>query len=194
MTLNSGNKTVAGLLAVVAGLLGLNVIVKGTPPARASQARAGAGEPVLVDGDYTNEAGAKVWRFFSDGTVDVTNFSWQGGCAPASSCDPGEEGPHVVLPPAKPPGSPGPTIVAGRRQDTHILRYWSDGSVDVTTVSFAGDTNWCVPVPTCGANSGPFQVIGPAPNPACAFFDSDVDGAIGVNDFLDLLANWGPCP
>jgi len=24
--------------------------------------------------------------------------------------------------------------------------------------------------------------------------DFDGDGEVGINDFLELLANWGPCP
>jgi len=26
------------------------------------------------------------------------------------------------------------------------------------------------------------------------FGDLDGDGVVGINDFLALLANWGPCP
>ncbi len=37
---------------------------------------------------------------------------------------------------------------------------------------------------TCEASSCP------TPCPA----DVDDGGSVGINDFLDLLANWGPCP
>ncbi len=50
-----------------------------------------------------------------------------------------------------------------------------------------------MPVPVCGANSGPYQVTGPAAYPVCAPYDTDVDGEVDINDFLDLLMNWGPC-
>ncbi len=28
----------------------------------------------------------------------------------------------------------------------------------------------------------------------CGPADFDADGVVGISDFLDLLANWGPCP
>jgi hypothetical protein len=193
--MNTGQRTIATVLALVASLLVLNLVVKGTAPARAGQVATVQAQPTLVDGEYDD---GLFWRFFSDGTVDVTSFGWgtfPANCVPIDPpwCDPGDEGPHVVLPPAAPPGSPGPTVVAGRWQLPRLLRFWSDGSVDVTSIQFASDTHWCVPVPMC-LDPGPFQVIGPAPYPSCAPFDSDLDGTVGITDFLTLLANWGPCP
>lgn len=195
--MNNGQKTVATMLAVVAVMLGLNLIVRGSPTAVA-QVASGPAEPVLVDAQYHENTGY-FWRFFSDGTVDMLTVAFSGLCNPIDPawCDPGDIGPHVVLPPLVPPGSPGPRVVGGRWQkpgnpvESLVFRFWSDGSVDSTPFSFPVTNNGCVPgASTCG-NPGTFQVIGPPPYAACAPFDSNLNGTVDVPDLLALLAAWG---
>ncbi len=48
----------------------------------------------------------------------------------------------------------------------------------------AGATPTIVDVTPCFAVTCPQPCVG----------DLDNDGSVGINDFLDLLANWGPCP
>lgn len=178
---------------VVSALLAVNLIVFGARHSEAQiPATAGPAGPVMVHGFYTTD---RLWRFFSDGMVDMTNIAFgtpPGHCSPIAPgwCDPEDVGPHVILPPAAPLGSPGPTVIAGQYQDLRLFRFWSDGSVDVTSIEPHGSGNGCVPVPFC-PDPGPFQVIGPAPYTACAPFDSSLDGFVDVVDLLDLLAAWG---
>ncbi len=51
--------------------------------------------------------------------------------------------------------------------------------------------------PGDGVDTGPAEstsvVVGSGPCPVCDG-DVDTDGTVGINDFLGLLAAWGPCP
>ena len=182
------------LLAAIVVLLAMNLL---TPGVTAQvPAAAGPAEAVLVDGEFD---GDDLYRFFSDGRIDLLKVGWGFSCNPIESlqCPPFSGGPHEILPPSVPPGSPGPRVVAGRAQGgTRLLRFWSDGSVDVTTIQLAGDTNWCEPVaPSACPNNGPYQVIGAAPYAACSFYDGNFDGTINVLDLIELLLAFGmACP
>ena len=96
--MNNGQRTVTTLLAVVAVMLGLNLIVRGSPPAVAQEPEIGIFpepppmEPTVVGGTaYENQFGGhRVWRFWSDGTVDMSAFSIASGasCSVQESCGP----------------------------------------------------------------------------------------------------------
>ena len=99
--MTNGQRTVTTMLAVVAVLLGLNLIVGGSRPAVAQpeirifpelpvpEPKVIAGAVLSKDTDTTN-----VWRFWSDGTVDVSSVIWS-RCEPFNACpDP----PTVVVP------------------------------------------------------------------------------------------------
>ena len=97
--MNTGHRTVAGLLAIVAALLALNLIVKGTPPAHAGM-RAGPVQPVVVAGaahlDQTclGCKDVRLYRFWSDGAVDYTFMSiGQSPCVTDTFC-----GTTVIIP------------------------------------------------------------------------------------------------
>ena len=92
--MNTGQRTVAGMLAVTAVMLGLNLIVRGSPTAVAGGLNAAG--PVLptavamavVDVGTGN---FRMFRTWSDGQVDTTFVSFSGPC-PESV-----DGPCVVL-------------------------------------------------------------------------------------------------
>ncbi len=63
----------------------------------------------------------------------------------------------------------------------------SDGTCFVLLAELcveAGGTPTIVDVTPCFAVTCPQPCVG----------DLDYDGNVGINDFLNLLANWGPCP
>ena len=103
--MNTGQRTVAGMLAVVAVMLGLNLIVRGSPTAVAQEPEIRifpeppVPEPTVVAG-ATLAGGTDltfVWRFWSDGTVDwsrVAIFGVGPDCDLGSLCGP----PIVVIP------------------------------------------------------------------------------------------------
>jgi hypothetical protein len=69
-----GQRTIGALLAVVAALLGLDVIVRGRGPATGQEADTAGPGSVLLNGVVTNGgpySAFQVYRFWSDGTVDV---------------------------------------------------------------------------------------------------------------------------
>ena len=72
--MTKGQRTVVSLLAVVAVLLGLNLIVGGSTPA-AAQAQ-GMGRPpqavAMLVGNF-GPIGLSVFRMFSDGTVELNS-------------------------------------------------------------------------------------------------------------------------
>ncbi len=122
------HRTIASLLAMVAVLLALNLVVKGSAAALGQRQAGPPPDPVLVNGTVT----------------------------------------HVVQP-------------AGGIFTT-MYRFWSDGVVDATSLN----TFTCNPNVTCGPNA--FM------GPLCAGrADVDRDGEVGINDFLEVLGQWGPC-
>ena len=62
----------------------------------------------------------------------------------------------------------------------------------------------CLDTSTCGTSIQQVSLITNDPDtPILSFMvtgtviqrgDFDGDGVVGINDFLELLANWGPCP
>ena len=70
-----------------------------------------------------------------------------------------------------------PTVVGIAFGNGVAYRVWSDGQVDRIQEIFG-----CDPAVVC--------TIVPGTCPT----DIDGDGMIGITDFLELLANWGPCP
>jgi hypothetical protein len=72
-TMSKGQKSITGLLAAIAVLLGLNLIVRGSPSAH-GQAIGGQPEPTVVNGVAYTDSGSyrHIWRFWSDGRVDFT--------------------------------------------------------------------------------------------------------------------------
>ncbi len=65
---------------------------------------------------------------------------------------------------------------------------WTANACDAVTVTVT---------PGDGVDTGPAEsisvVVGGGPCPVCDG-DVDADGTVGINDFLGLLAAWGPCP
>lgn len=107
--MNNGHRTVAGLLAVVAVLLGLNLIMSGSPRAVAQEPEIRifpeppVPEPTVVAGAIGQLSGGPfrevVYRFWSDGQIDATfpRFSINNdtfACEVAFHC-----GPLVVVAP-----------------------------------------------------------------------------------------------
>ena len=94
--MTKGQRTIVALLAAVTVLLGLNLF-SGTPEVKAQ-----AGGPVrLVAGvvttaSFANKEGDRIYRFWSDGTVDTTTRLWVfGSCElqPVGQC-----GPVTIIP------------------------------------------------------------------------------------------------
>ena len=87
------NTTTTALLAVIAVLLGLNLIAKSSPAA-VGQAEAGPVQPVPVaiaaqQAFNINAGGTDVWRVFrlwSDGAVDAKQLDWT--ISPVNVCSP----------------------------------------------------------------------------------------------------------
>ncbi len=89
--MNNGQRTVTTMLAVVAVLLGLNLIVRGSPPAVAQgPTAAGPVQPTLVNGvaQWPNTTSHHIYRFWSDGAVDFTRFRVPANCVPTVECAP----------------------------------------------------------------------------------------------------------
>ncbi len=95
--MTNGQRTVTTLLAVVAVMLGLNLIVRGSPTAVA-QGPTAAGPvqatPVSIAA-VPSGSGTKVYRLWSDGSIDVSGFNYSATdiCGPISQC-----GPFTVIP------------------------------------------------------------------------------------------------
>ncbi len=86
--MNRGQRTVASLLAVVAVLLGLN-IVRSAPPAWGQAPAGTTPTPTMVNVAPVYSPAASVvfvFRGWSDGAVDVTSMDWDFGCSPEASC------------------------------------------------------------------------------------------------------------
>ena len=124
--------TITTMLAVIAVLLGLNLLVLGSPPAEAQ----------------TTEEGP-VTRRVVGGAVAIVNSDTE-----------------------------------------RVYRFWSDGSVDLTTVHLMVDPENTIghvledDLPPCGTT----DVI----PPSCPA-DINRDRDVGVGDMLDVFAQWGPC-
>ncbi len=98
-----GQTTTTTLLAIIAVLLGLNMLVRGSPTAEA-QMTSGPAERTVVAGavafpSSSSSEVAVVLRFWSDGAVDATRVYSQrlaGGCGGAvpNVCD----GPTTLIP------------------------------------------------------------------------------------------------
>ena len=69
--------------------------------------------------------------------------------------------------------------------------YNGGGSPTVTDGSFCGNSPDHL-APDLNGLSGQFQMTTFCPIPVCPG-DINGDGEVGINDFLDLLAAWGPC-
>ncbi len=71
--MNTGPTTVTTMLAVVAGMLGLNLIVRGSPTAVAVPP---VPEPTVVAGAtlFIDASAVFVTRFWSDGRVDLSRI------------------------------------------------------------------------------------------------------------------------
>lgn len=88
-----GQTTTTTMLAVIAVLLGLNMLVRGSPQAGA-QMTSGPAEPTVVTGAAVAVDSVKghVVRFWSDGAVDTTpvyfNPNPTGVCGARVICDP----------------------------------------------------------------------------------------------------------
>ena len=101
-----GQTTTTTLLAVIAVLLGLNMLVRGSPPAVGQVKDAGQPVPVSMavghtynttSNDFTNIFA--IYRMWSDGVVDVTRVATHTNCSQASSqCFPTEQ----IIPPSCP--------------------------------------------------------------------------------------------
>jgi hypothetical protein len=130
--MNNGQRTIPALLAVIAVLLGLNIVAKESPAAM-GQAAAEMQEPVPVAMSVTqiigdNGAGIRQWRAF---------------------------------------------------------RLWSDGGIDTTLATFVGPSvGGCDIEAIC-----PRQLL-----PGTCTADITHNGEVEVNDFLEVLGQWGPCP
>ena len=102
--MTNGQRTVTTMLAVVAVMLGLNLIVRGSPPALAGgQTAAGPVQPVPValamtpqfssQGQPTNTF--SIVRLWNDGAVDLTRVGIGTSCtSPLNFCS----GPDQVIP------------------------------------------------------------------------------------------------
>ena len=92
--MTSGQRNVAVMLAVVAVMLGLNLIVRGSPTAVAAPP---VPEPTVVAGAVTptSQVSTATWvyRFWSDGTVDISRVG-HNVCTFSNVCGP----PIVVIP------------------------------------------------------------------------------------------------
>ena len=133
---NRGQGTVAGLLAAVAVLLGLNLMAR-TSPAAVGQYPAAPVQPTVVAG---------------------VSF-YEGGSAP------------VFL--------------------HRLFRFWSDGTVDTSVVTLirAENGGGCEP-----QGGGPPWACGPSTIiPGSCAADVTRNGEVEVNDFLEVLGQWGPC-
>ena len=91
--MNNGQSTIAVLLTVVAVLLGLNLIVRGSPSAGA-QVASGPVQAVPVSLSTTQLIGVSVndwhiFRLWSDGAVDSVRVTYTSGsgCDIESQCD-----------------------------------------------------------------------------------------------------------
>ena len=94
--MNEGQRTIATVLAVVAVLLGFNLIVRGSPEAMARVAT-GPVQPTVVAGErhLAGQNLDRIWRWWSDGTVDASMVFTQFGqnCSIPLNC-----GPTQVIP------------------------------------------------------------------------------------------------
>src|SRR3990170_6255190 len=99
MTTMTTQRTIASLLAVVAVLLALDLIARGSTVAGGQRQAGPAPEPVLVNGTVTHVVPpsggvfSTMYRFWSDGIVDATSLNTF-TCNPNVTC-----GPNVVMGP-----------------------------------------------------------------------------------------------
>ena len=161
--MNTGHRTVPGLLAIIAALLALNLIVKGTPQAWAGSPAGQSGEPYIVKLlPVTRLQHLRVWP---DGRVDNMTRT-------AGNCDYGIEGTN-----SSPVEHPFPVVdaVLGSNHDVQAMMIeYADGRVDLI-----GQGERCT--------------IAGIGTPSLCTADVDRDGEIGTADLLELLNQWGPC-
>ncbi len=69
-----------------------------------------------------------------------------------------------------------------------VLRFWSDGAVDATTVYSARRDDDCSNAVEPDLCTGPTTLI-----PGTCMADVDRNGFVETPDLLELLAGWGPC-
>ena len=92
--MNKGQNLIASLLALCAVLLTLNLVMQVEPQAQAQvQAQASTGlpgPPVVIAGvvqpNASTPAVEKIYRFWNNGAVDVTQFSVSASCNYNLSC------------------------------------------------------------------------------------------------------------
>ena len=160
----NNQRTVAGLLAVIAVLLALNLVLGNTPQAEAQVST--GGNPYIVK--LLPVYGSLYVRVWSDGRVD--KMVSEG----ATPCD------YEVI------GSHGPVehpfpVVDAVFDSTH--------SQGVTMLTFEdGRVDMVVDVGT-----GPRCTIAGIGTPSLCTADVDRNGEIGTADLLELLNQWGPC-
>ena len=157
------NKTIAGLLSVIAALLGLNLVIQTTQPAEAGGVVAGGEDPYIVK--LLPHTYLTFFRVWSDGQVDRL-------CKADGACD------YELTDGFGPVEHPFPVVdaVFGSNHETpSVMMTFEDGRVDL--VGGAGDR--CT---LAGIGS-----------PSLCTADVDRDGDIGIIDFLTVLEQWGPC-
>jgi hypothetical protein len=161
------NRTTAALLAVVAVLLGLNLIVN-VMPAAGDRITAGDSNPYIVkvlplDAPFFD----RVW---SDGRLDRMTLQESG-----DDCS-------SLLSSIGPVEHPFPVVDAANamQQGSSTMMRFEDGRVDV--VAATGTPPFSV---RC-------TVVGSASQSFCTA-DVNRDGEVAINDLLELLGQWGPC-
>ena len=161
-----GQKTITGLLTVVAVLLAVNLIVLTTRPAEAGGGVAGGEDPYIVK--LLPVHGQQYLRVWSDGRADKL-IKEQG-----DNCD------YEVISSEGPVEHPFPVVdvVLGSDHGTGLMMLtFEDGRVDLIT----------------DLGTGPRCTIAGIGSPSFCTADVDRDGDIGIIDFLAVLEQWGPC-
>ena len=142
--MNTGQRTVATMLAVVALLLGLNLIVNLRPQEAAAQyleaARARPPHVIQVETAGLGQTNSPVFRLWSDSVIEVAEFEYIGNvCLPEF---PGVAWQELAETVALPPGVRITRIYTWGHHPDILLRLRSDGVVE-QNYRAGGALGWC---------------------------------------------------
>ncbi len=138
--MNTGQRTVASMLAVVAVLLGLNLIVGGLRPAAAQEPEIGIfPEPPVRVIQLTSAGGDGVfYRLWNDGAIERNYWAPNSNCAPAGFCG------WEFVPDDVPPQQ-GARIIDIIGDEHTLFRLWSNGVIErqENLSGTCGTLDWC---------------------------------------------------
>ncbi len=122
--MNTGQRTVASMLAVAAVMLGLNLIVGNLRPVVAQEPEIGLfPEPMVRVIQLTSTGGEVFYRLWSDGAIERNYWAPNSNCAPAGFCG------WEFVPDDVPPQQ-GARIIDIFGDEHALFRLWSNGVIE----------------------------------------------------------------